>query len=73
MEAGTGISKWYGVTRDKSSGKWYFVAKIMRKGEKLYKTYPYTEEGARDAAKAVDMFLIRKGYEPVNILKRKNG
>ena len=32
------------------------------------KCFPFTEDGERDAAKAVDLALIRNGLPPINIL-----
>lgn len=46
------------------NGNEHWIAKIPNATSKEYPT-------ERDAAKAVDLFLINKGKEPVNILKRK--
>jgi hypothetical protein len=34
--------------------------------------FEFTEEGERMAAKSVDLERIKRGLEPVNILKRKD-
>jgi hypothetical protein len=53
------VSKYVGAT-----GGEHWVIKPPNSSSKEYPT-------EREAAKAVDIFLINKGKEPVNILKRK--
>ena len=47
-----------------ATGGEYWVIKPPNSSSKEYPT-------EREAAKAIDIFLINKGKEPVNILKRK--
>jgi hypothetical protein len=66
-------TKYFGVKKftPKTYSKLYWQACIIRKGELMRAQFEYTDEGARQAALCIDKFLIRKGYEPINILKRK--
>ncbi len=50
------------VSRVERSGNIHYATTIHGLGHKKYDT-------ARDAAKAVDMYLIRNGKAPVNVLK----
>lgn len=56
------------VSIDRKSNGWYYVASIQIDG-KLVKKYFDCE---RDAGKCVDMNLIQRGLEPINVLKRVN-
>ena len=60
-------SKYNGVSYNNRREKW--IARITIDGE-------FVEAGGheheRDAAKAVDMALIRRGKQPINILKPLN-
>ena len=59
------VSKYKGVQGIISgSGITYWSARICRTAERGYKT-------EREAAKAVDIILIKNGREPVNRLVRK--
>ena len=58
--------KYVGVSH--SSNAWYYVASIQIDG-KLVKKYFDNE---RDAGKCVDMNLISRGLEPINVLKKVN-
>jgi hypothetical protein len=69
----------YDRTDAKSKYKWVYELKNKRTGDVVYLARMYSGhlEGKkmfdteRDAALAVDRFLIGKGKEPVNILKRR--
>ncbi len=50
------------VSRVERSGAVHYATTIHGLGHKKYNT-------ARDAAKSVDLFLIRNGKQPVNVLK----
>ena len=50
------------VSRVERSGAVHYATNIQGLGHKKY-------DNPRDAAKAVDMFLIRNGKAPVNVLK----
>ena len=59
------VSKYKGVQGVISgNGNTYWSARICRTEKRGYKT-------EREAAKAVDIILIKNGREPVNILVRK--
>lgn len=55
------------VSRATGDVHWQAILYIKGTGKATGKMF----DNERDAAKAVDMFLINNGREPVNILKRK--
>lgn len=57
--------------KDRSSNKIFFFANksIKINGNRVSIAKPYSI--ITDAAKAIDLFLMRNGKEPVNIFKRK--
>jgi hypothetical protein len=70
----------YQRTVDKGKTKYKYVRHIMKNGLPYYQATYTINDGQsnsktfidlREAAKSVDLYLISKGREPVNILKRK--
>jgi hypothetical protein len=53
----------------RATGDVHWQARLYIKGEGKATGKFYTTE--RDAAKAVDVFLINNGRDPINVLKRK--
>lgn len=62
------MSEYKYVTKKRRGGRVYWMFSLTLNGERMYST-PYKTE--REAALAVDEYLIRKGKPPVNILKPK--
>lgn len=50
-----------------SSNAWYYVASIQIDGKLVRKYF----DNERDAGKCVDMNLIHRGLEPINVLRKK--
>jgi hypothetical protein len=68
------------TTIDKGKTRYKYVRNIMLNGLPCYQARYTINDGnanskvftdLREAAKSVDLYLISKGREPVNILKRK--
>jgi hypothetical protein len=60
------------------TSKYKYVYSKRNWGKKNWATtfgglFEFTEEGERMAARTADLELIKRGLEPVNILKRKDG
>jgi hypothetical protein len=56
------------VSVSHSSNAWYYVASIKIDGKLVRKYF----DNERDAGKCVDLNLIQRGLEPINILKKIN-
>lgn len=56
------------VSIDRKTNGWYYVASIQIDGKSVKKCF----DNERDAGKCVDMNLIQRGLEPINVLKKIN-
>jgi hypothetical protein len=65
-------TKYFGVKKfkDNRTSRVHWMAEMIRKGERMRKLFPLTDQGAKDASRAIDLFLIEKGLDPINGLKR---
>jgi len=65
------LSGYFGVAKSISGRNQTYWTATMTVNRKMIidKCFPYTDEGKIDAAKAVDLALIRNNLDPVNILK----
>lgn len=56
------------VSTTRNSNGWYYVASIQIDGKAVRKYF----DNERDAGKCVDLNLIQRGLEPINVLKKLN-
>lgn len=61
----TGVSWQDNHTKSKNSAIGFWTARVQREGRKLCDKL-YSADDERGAARAVDLALLRNGYEPVN-------
>lgn len=64
----TGV--YYSWARSNRTHYWFIF--VYGDGGRNTKSFPYTDEGEREAAKAWDLNLISRHMQPVNILKPKS-
>lgn len=60
-------SKYKYVSIERKQSAWYYVASIQIDGKLVKKCF----DNERDAGKCVDLNLIQRGLEPINVLKKK--